>query len=241
MIATLGAVAVVAVVVLALQQSDRIGPDDGQLLIDGEVILPVEADVGRVDSFGGTVTVYHGAAAPEVPALDLAGTEQPLVQDQPKWDENNYAGDVPVVYVGDVNDRSVFVHTIGTIGWFERMQARLGGGEIGVHICMSAGSYEGVNGGVGFCGDGAGLSGHFIKNGPGELETSWASWIDLPEGTSAVQAVVDGEPFLWQRPRGETVFFDLGETRGEELVLVAVDADGNEIAEEDLSISWSSP
>ena len=34
---------------------------------------------------------------------------------------------------------------------------------------------------------------------------------------------------------------DFGETRGDELILVALDRDGNEVETEDLSLLWSSP
>lgn len=240
-LAGLAVAVVVTVIVLAFRRADSVGPDDGELLIDGDVILSVEPDVDHVESFGGTLTVYHGAAAPGTLGFEVAGVEQPLVQGKPNWDENNFAGDVPIVYVGDVNGRSVFVHTNGTIGWFERLEANLRGSQIGDHICMSVGSYDGVNGGVGFCGTGTSHSGRFIKNVAGELQISWATWIDLPVDTTVALAQVDGQAVLWQRPRGNTVFFDLDDTQGDELRLVALDAEGNEIAVEDVSVFWSSP
>lgn len=66
--------------------------------------------------------------------------------------------------------------------------------------------------------------------------TAWATWIDLPESTAVVLVDIDDRPSLWQRPRGETVFFDLGEMSGGELRLAALDATGAELAFEDVIV-----
>lgn len=51
--------------------------------------------------------MYYGAAAPIDPDFEIEGVEQPLERGEPRWDETSFPGEVTVVYVGDVNDRSV--------------------------------------------------------------------------------------------------------------------------------------
>ncbi len=204
-----------------------------ELLIDGDVVLPVEGESGTIDTRAGTLYVLMGSPSPR-PEFDLAldGMEQPLVAGIPSWDPAVSVGDVPVVYIGDVNGRSVLFHTNGTISVLDRLTASLTGDSIGVHICLTSGSYDSAIGGVGFCGGGTSSAGLFVRNGPGPLDTGWATWIDVPAGTSIVTASVDGEGGLWQRPIAETVFFDLGELSAGQVTLTAISADGEVLGTE---------
>jgi hypothetical protein len=77
--------------------------------------------------------------------IDIGGLEQPLVLAQPKWDESTWAGEVPLVYIGDRSGRSVFVHTNGTIGFLDRL---LAAGDIGDHFCMTIGDTTSPVGGA---------------------------------------------------------------------------------------------
>lgn len=216
------------------------GPDQvanslerGEILIDGEVSLPVSGHWGTIDVRGRSLDVLTGAAGPAPDLeLELAGEEQPFVSATPDWDPSIWAGDVPLVYMGDVNERPVFVHTNGTIGVFDRLSAALSGDQLGEHICMTVGSYDDPAGGVGFCGSGTATAGPFIKNGVGPLGIGWATWIDLPEGTSVVTASIDGEISLWQRAAGETAFFDFGEIPEGQVTLTAISPNGEVLGAE---------
>lgn len=208
--------------------------EDGELLVDADVALPIASEWGRMKARSGAFTVLVGAEGPP-PAFDVAdleGAEQPLLMGTPVWNPNLWAGDVPVVYVGDIDDRSVFVHTNGTISPIDRLTAAFEGSTIGPHICLTVGSYDAATGGVGLCGGGTTSGGPFIKNGPGELNAGWASWIDVPTGTSVVTATLEGTVVLWQRPIGETVFFDLGKIPEGPVTLTAISAAGDELATE---------
>jgi hypothetical protein len=239
---TVAAVTLVGLAMMALVRAAAPDSGDVGLLIDGDVVLPIDSTAEHVEAFGGTLTVYRGAPSPgNVPDFDMEGVEQPLVQADPKWDWSTWPGDVPVVYVGDVNGRSVFVHTNGTIGWIDHIGAWLEGSSIGEHICMTVGDYDTPAGGIGFCGGNTFSGGRFVQNGPGELDQAWAHWVDLPEATSVVTAAIGGNVLLWQRPYGETVFFDLGKPPANDVLLTALDSTGGAIASQRIDVSWFHP
>jgi hypothetical protein len=200
-------------------------------LIDGTVTLPIEGPIGTVETRTRTLTVYHGLAGP-APAFDPTGLgeEQPLALAQPHWDQSD-PGPVPVVYIGDVNGRSVFVHTNGGISWLDRAEAWLQNSEIGPHICLTVGDSETVGGG-GFCGDpiqesvGMIVEGSLVKNGPAGPLGDFITWIDTPEGTSVVAMELEDGRRWWQRPMGETAFFDFQGIYSGRITMTALDAQG---------------
>lgn len=232
-------VALVAILVVVALARIGAGPPDGQVHIDGEVFLPVETGAEYVATRSGTLAVYLGSPAPPFDHPDPPGEEQPLVQARPDWDDATWAGNVPVVYVGDVNGRAVFVHTNGTIGWIEHVSAAwFSGSEFGDQICLSVGNYDSVGGGIGFCGGGTVSGGRFVRNGVGDMDQAWVTWVDVPLGTSVVSVSMDGEVVAWQRPLGETVFFVLGPPPSQDVLLTALDQHGSDIASEFLDRIW---
>jgi hypothetical protein len=206
--------------------------DTGEIVIDGDVAVPIRSELGPVAVRGEVLRVVAGAPAPP-PAvdLDLAGVEQPLLADTPDWDQTTWAGDVPLVYVGDRSGRSVFLHTNGTIGFLDRL---LAGGDIGDHICMTVGDSSSALGGAGFCsGAASSHGGQFHDNSAGApVAVWWATWIDVPSGTAVVTLDVAGEPLAWQFPVGETAFFDLAQSPSAAVTMTAIGVDGTHLATE---------
>lgn len=242
-------VVLLAALSLVVPTLPRIASADGpgmptRLLIDGDVEIPVtDEPIAEVENSRRTLTVYGGLPAPE-PDFDASdlGIEQPLIQNEPKWG-NSDPGDVPVVYVGDVDDRSVFLHTNGGISLIDRLLVWMQGSEIGPHLCVSMGDSETVGGG-GFCtgpGDtpeGRSTSGAIrLNNVPaGEgLLGYYVTWFALPEGTAIVTLELDHGRRLWQKPYGEMAFFDVGDYVGP-TTLTAIDATGSVLYEVGLGV-----
>lgn len=241
----LGVVAAVVLVVglgwvvsRVAQRGDAVAAavDAGELVIDGGVVVPILGELGSVGSSRGTLAVVAGGPAPGLEVdLDFDGVEQPLVQGSPRWDESSWPGDVPVVYIGSLNGRSVFVHTNGTIGLIERLRASLSGHPLGEHICMTIGDSHSDLGGAGFCGSPGpvSLGGRYHDNRQdGGPVGAWATWIDVPEGTALVTLTVDEESLVWQRPVADTSFFDIGRPPTEPVIMTAVGVDGSKLGSE---------
>lgn len=208
----------------------------GQIVIDGQVTLPIAGGLGTLDARGHRLEVVAGLPAPPLAMdLDLDGSEQPLVAAAPSWDQNAWAGDVTLVYIGDRSGRSIFVHTNGTIGFFDRLFAA---GDIGDHICMSIGDSNSPSGGAGFCSSAASShGGRFHDNSAGApVDAWWVTWIDVPSGTAIVTADVAGEPLAWQAPVGETAFFDLTEPPTGMVTLTAIGVDGTELGSQKVPV-----
>jgi hypothetical protein len=206
--------------------------EPSEMLIDGEMRVLVTGPIGEVDSFDGTFTVYAGVAGPQA-SFDLEdlGVEQPFEEGVPTWDWSTSAGDVPLVYLGDVNGRSVFLHTNGTIGRLERILAWFRGETIGSHICLSYGVTDTI-GGQGFCGggwsgeDGHVVDGFLIKDGVGPAGDI-VTWVGVPEGTAAVTLELSDGRRMWQRPVSDVAFFDLDGSYSGEMTLIALDTEGH--------------
>lgn len=191
------------------------GPDaQTRLLIDGEVEVPVtDEPIAEVVTISRTLTVYGGLAGP-APSFDTTGlgVEQPSEQTEPLFDPRIDPEDVPVVYIGDVAGRSVFLHTNGWVSWFDRLRG------VGPHLCVTAGDSS-TTGGGGFCtgpGDtpeSRSTSGHFHVDGDGFV-SSYVTWFALPSGTAVVDLDLDDGRSFWQRPFGESVLFDVGDYAG---------------------------
>lgn len=201
--------------------------EGGEFIIDGDVVVPVMADLGRPG--GAPVRILAGAPAPSLKvALELSGAEQVLVQDTPRWDQATNPGNVTAVFVGSVNGRSVFLHT-NPIGLIERVQAQIEGATFGDHICMTIGDSNSSIGGSGFCsGAATSVGGRYHDNSAGVSFGSWVTWIDVPEGTAVVTLTVDGREVAWQTPVADTVFFDIGEPPSQPVTLVAMGVDGSQ-------------
>ncbi|MEX2423605.1 MAG: hypothetical protein WD990_06475, partial [Acidimicrobiia bacterium] len=120
------------------------GPDSPtRLLIDGNVeVLVTDEPIARVETMSRTLEVYGGLAAPRADFdVTRLGIEQPLEQLRPMFDPTVDPEDVPVVYIGDVTGRSVFLHTNGWISWFDRLRGA------GPHLCLTVGDSSTVGGG----------------------------------------------------------------------------------------------
>ncbi|HSJ34221.1 MAG TPA: hypothetical protein VLB85_04145 [Acidimicrobiia bacterium] len=209
---------------------------DGEITIDGEVTLPVASEPGGIDVRGSRLPLLIGAPAPQLEAdIDIGGLEQPLVLAQPKWDQSTWAGEVPLVYIGDRSGRSVFVHTNGTIGFLDRL---LAAGDIGDHICMTIGDTTAPVGGAGFCASAASSHGGTLHdNAAGApAEGWWATWIDVPDGTAVVTMSIAGEATAWQRPVGQTAFFDGMEPPTGLVEMTAIGVGGEELANQTLLV-----
>lgn len=209
---------------------------DGEITIDGEVTLPVAGDPGGIEVRGSRLPLFAGAPAPQLEAdIDIGGVEQPLVLAQPKWDQSAWAGEVPLVYIGDRSGRSVFVHTNGTIGFLDRL---LAAGDIGEHICMTIGDATAPVGGAGFCSSAAGSHGGTLHDNTAgaPVEGWWVTWIDVPDGTAVVTLSVAGEAVAWQRPVAQTAFFDGMESPTGRVEMTAIGVGGEELATRTLPI-----
>lgn len=207
------------------------GPDaPTRLLIDGDVEVPVtDEPIAEVETISRTLTVYGGLAGPE-PDFDTTGlgVEQPLEQSEPLFDPRIDPEDVPVVYIGDVAGRSVFLHTNGWISWFDRLRG------VGPHLCITVGDSV-TTGGGGFC-TGPGdtpetrsTSNHLHVDGDGFVG-SYVTWFALPSGTAVVVLDLDDGRSFWQRPFGESVLFDVGDYAGP-VTLTAKGSQGDDLYE----------
>lgn len=207
------------------------GPDTPtRLLIDGNVEVPVTDDpIAEVETMSRTLSVYAGLPAPDT-SFDITGlgVEQPLVQNDPLFDPRVDPEDVPVVYIGDVGSRSVFLHTNGWISWFDRLRG------VGPHLCITVGDSSTIGGG-GFCTgpgetpEGRTTSGHLHVDGEGFVG-SYVTWFALPNGTAVVGLDLDNGRSYWQRPFGETVLFDVGDYVGP-VTLTAIGTGGEALSE----------
>lgn len=203
---------------------------EGEITIDGEVVLPVVGEPAEMEVRGEGLPLLFGAPAPRLDFdLDVGGVEQPLVVARPKWDQSTWAGNVPLVYIGDRSGRSIFVHTNGTIGFLDRL---LAGGNLGAHICMTIGDTTTTAGGAGFCSSAATATGGTLHDNTRGVPVGswWATWIDVPDGTALVTLSIGGEAAAWQRPAGQTAFFDLAMPPAGEIVMTAVGTGGEELA-----------
>ncbi len=243
---SLGTTLVVVLVAVSLMVPalPRIAAAEGpetptRLLIDGDVEVPITDDpIAEVETLSRTLTVYGGLPAPEASFDMMAlGAEQRLEQVAPLFDPRVDPEDVPVVYIGDVGGRSVFLHTNGWVSWFDRLRG------VGPHLCITVGDSS-TTGGGGFCtgpGDtpeGRSTSGGLHVDGSeGGFVGSYVTWFALPTGTTVVVLDLDDGRSFWQRPFGETVLFEVGEyvgpvalrafdTQGEALYEVSVDVHG---------------
>jgi len=196
-----------------------------RLLIDGNVEVPVtDEPIAKVETRSRTLTVYGGLAAPEA-NFDLTGlgVEQPLEQLEPSFDPSVDPEDVPVVYIGDVAGRSVFLHTNGWVNWLDRLRGA------GPHLCMTVGDSSTLGGG-GFCAgpgdspEGLSTSGSLHADDEGFVG-SYVTWFALPSGTAVVSLDLDDGRSFWQRPFGETVLFDVGDYVGP-VTLTAIGPEG---------------
>lgn len=212
----------------------------GEIVIDASVVLPVDGEVGTVESQGGTLTVIAGSPAPPMAVdLDVEGTEQPLLALAPIWDEPIWPGDVPVVYIGTVGGRSVFVHGNGTLGLLTQVKVDLGLQPRTEHVCITVGDSTPRDGTIdpigaaGFCAGSDQLTfGGQFDSERGMEDGWWTTWIDVPPGTALVTLAIDDEGFAWQRPVAETVFFELDERPNGPVTLTAIGVDGQELATE---------
>lgn len=240
-------VVLVVVVSLLVPSLPRIATADGpgaptRLLIDGDVEIPVtDEPIASVENVARALTVYGGLPAPAA-AFDLSslGTEQELSQNDPAWDPTTDPGDVPVVYIGDVAGRSVFLHTNGAISTFDRvLHEIIDGQSFGPHLCISVGDTA-VTGGGGFCTgpasipEGRSTSGFLTVNGV--YIGDYVTWFGLPADTAVVVIEFEDGEALWQIPSGETVLFDLGGPRPGTTSLKAIDPDGQVLYQMDLAV-----
>jgi hypothetical protein len=218
------------------------GPDaPTRLLIDGNVEIPVTDEaIGEIETPHQTLTVYGGLPGPE-PTFDTAalGVEQRLDQVTPSFDMAVDPGDVPVVYIGDVAGRSVFLHTNG---WVTRLEQLSG---VGPHLCITVGDSS-TNGGGGFCASPAEIPEHRIVSGglnvddaDGGFVGSYVTWFALPASTAVVALDLDDGRSFWQRPFGETALFEVGDYIGP-VTLRAIDAQGEALYEMGLDVESSS-
>lgn len=242
---------ILVVVSLLFPSLPRIARADGpdaptRLLIDGDVeILVTDNPIAEVENVARSLTVYGGLEAPAAD-FDLAelGQEQPLVQEEPRWDPTTDPGDVPVVYVGDVAGRAVFLHTNGAISLFDRILHEIADGQpFGPHLCLTVGDTS-LTGGGGFCtGPGStpeqrSTSGFLTQDGlhVGDFVT----WFGLPSGTAVVTLEFDTGDVLWQRPYGDTVLFDLGGVRPGPTKLIALSTEGEVLHEVQVEVQSTS-
>lgn len=238
---------VLVVVSMLVPSLPRIAAADGpdtptRLLIDGDVeVLITDEPIGTVENVERTLTVYGGLKAPEADFdLSALGIEQALIQSEPAWDPTTDPGDVPVVYIGDVAGRSVFLHTNGAISVFDRILHEITDGQsFGPHLCMTVGDTA-DNGGAGFCtGPGStqderSTSG--VLTADGEHFGDFLTWFGLPANTAVVVLEHESGESLWQIPYGETVLFDLDGPRPGTFILKALDPSGEILHEAQTSI-----
>lgn len=228
-------VAVVAAVSLLVPTMPRIAAAEGpdvptRLLIDGNVEVPVTDDpIAQVEIRSRTLTVYGGLAAPEANFnLTDLGVEQPLEQLEPSFDPRVDPEDVPVVYIGDVAGRSVFLHTNGWVNWLDRLQGA------GPHLCITVGDSATIGGG-GFCAgpgdspEGLSTSGGLHADDEGFVG-SYVTWFALPSETAVVSLDLDDGRSFWQRPFGESVLFDVDDYVGP-VTLTAIGTEGEVLYE----------
>lgn len=241
------AVGVMAMTVLTIAWLAPSGPrfqeattnEPAQVSIDGDVTLPV-GDTSIVTDFkGDSLTVYRGLPAP-TPQFDpsVLGDEQPLVRAQPQWATNQRVGGVSsVVYIGDVNGRSVFVHT-NTVSLLDRIRNWFQEDTLGDSINLTVGDMTTIGGGgVGSGGPfpetgGFVLAGYLVRDPDGPV-SDFISWIAVPDDTSVVAIELDDGRRFWQQPNGTTVFFDLEGPYNGEVVLTAVDSSGETLLQHD--------
>ncbi|MEX1005442.1 MAG: hypothetical protein WD156_08740 [Acidimicrobiia bacterium] len=217
------------------------GPDSPtRLLIDGNVEIPVtDEPIAQVGTMFRILSVYGGHAAPR-PNFELTGlgVEQRLEQREPLFDPTVDPGDVPVVYIGDVAGRSVFLHTNGSVNWFDRLRGA------GPHLCLTVGNSSTLGGG-GFCTspadipEGRSTSGRLHADDEGFVG-SYVTWLALPGGTAVVSLDLDDGRSLWQRPFGATVLFDVGDYVGP-VTLTAIGSEGETLYALDFEVHEPQP
>lgn len=234
------AVAAIAVSTMLMPAYPRVEPaasPDGPVLvrIDEVFALPAGQPIERIEAHEGTFTALAGypAAEPTFPT-DQLGIEQPILRSMPRFESNAPPPPEPTIYVGDVNGRSVFVHSTG---WpiFDRFIDRIFNTGRADHICITVGDEDTI-GGDHFCSGGLGdaeftpIYGSFFQSDRGYLGQS-VTWLNLPQETSVVAIELDDGRKYWQQAVSQVSFFDLeGQFEGE-VKMSALDATGTTLQE----------
>lgn len=154
---------------------------DGTVLVAGDEFR-VE---GLVEAFS-EVPMYFGQASPS-PRFDtsLLGEEQPLVFGEVKVADADVL-DGPTVYVGEVDNESVFVNSQPS--------------NTGVVKCLWIGPTPR------FCGDWGAFE---LSAAPARGGPVYGVWLGVPDGTSVVVLRDGGTLLAWQRPVGDVTLVAL--------------------------------
>jgi hypothetical protein len=179
-----------------------------------ELVSGFELGVSGAPQVIDGIEVYLGLAGPE-PAFDTGtlGPAQPLSPSPVVvWENIDPPG--PAVHLGDLGGNSIALFKA----------------DRPTHSCLIFGRRT-ERRGVGFCLNGAAMTGVHRGSAARPAVGDYVTWIGLPEEASVVVYTVDGASVFWQRPVSGVVFFDAPddprlEGRAE---VIALDVHGNEI------------
>lgn len=211
------------------------------VLFENGLTVPVIGFIGTVNAGDNPVDLLEGA--PHDPSLVTGpqGREQPFDRSVASWPRSIEIRSRVAIYLGDIGERSVFIHD-QDITPRQRREAAALGATLDSTPCLLAGSYDDPVGGVNSCGwseDGP-VAGRFIRNGTGSLEEIFVYWIGVPDTTAAV-TLSTGAVSLWQTPVARTVFFTLDQAPEQDLELTVLNANGDSIDTGRVPVEWWSP
>lgn len=196
------------------------GTEAARVSLGGLVSLPVDGSVTVTDSRGETKTAHRALPGPE-PAFDPTGLgeEMAFTAGEPRWPVTHRLDTTAgLMYIGDVSEHSVFTYAIGT-GVVRRILewARGDSGNVGAPAVAVGG--DRVAGGGTLRPAGAEATGMLsigiLQSTGGGGSSNYVAWVGIPEATAVVALELDDGAALWQRPFGESAFFDVGDYRGD--------------------------
>lgn len=213
------------------------GASIGILAIDGVLEVPVSGHPSRMRAPDGDHDLHFGSES-VVSLGDPGGLELPLAQETAMWDGTVDIGSSPLVYLGDVDGRSVFLHESGSVGWLDRLRDTMSGVPSAHQICLTVGSFRLDAGGVSFCTNSMPFArtGRFDSVEERREMGFWASWVGVPVDTSAVTLSVGSGSLVWQSPVSRSTFFVLPVPPTDPVTLTALNSQGDVLSTEQLNV-----